>query len=145
MGFARETHRAQWRKLGKVFLVLRKSGYKNSTVNQEIAEHHLIPIDQLSEGMSRLREDFGTCGGLSLVQIRNPSVTNVGRWWGFLGKNTGVGSHTLLLGIFRPRDRAHVCSTAGRFLTIWATRYPPLCPYQVSPSVIFFLIHLCIF
>ena len=41
--------------------------------------------------------------------------------WGFPGKNTGVGCHFLLQGIFQPRDRTLVsCITyciAGGFLT----------------------------
>ena len=36
----------------------------------------------------------------------------------FPGKNTGVGSHSLLQGIFRPRDRTQVSHIAGRFFTI---------------------------
>ena len=38
------------------------------------------------------------------------------------GKNTGVGCHALLQGIFLTRDRTQVSHIAGRFLTIWATR-----------------------
>ena len=41
--------------------------------------------------------------------------------WDSPGKNTGVGCHFLLQGIFPPRDRTHVSDTAGRFFTIWAT------------------------
>ena len=42
--------------------------------------------------------------------------------WDFLGKNTGVGCHFLLQGIFQPKDWTQVSCTAGRFFTIWATR-----------------------
>ena len=39
-----------------------------------------------------------------------------------LGKNTGVRSHSLLQGIFQPRDWTQVSHIAGRFSTSWATR-----------------------
>ena len=42
--------------------------------------------------------------------------------WDSPGKNTGVGSHSLLQGIFPPRDRTWVSRIAGRFFTVWATR-----------------------
>ena len=38
------------------------------------------------------------------------------------GKNTGVGCHALLQGIFPTRNRTRVSHTADRFFTIWATR-----------------------
>ena len=41
--------------------------------------------------------------------------------WASPGKNTGVGCHFLLQGIFLPKDRTWVSCIAGRFLTIWAT------------------------
>ena len=34
------------------------------------------------------------------------------------GKNTGVGCHALLWGIFQPRDQAHVSHIVGGFFTI---------------------------
>ena len=37
-------------------------------------------------------------------------------------KNTGVGSYSLLQGLFLTQDRTQVSHTAGGFLTIWATR-----------------------
>ena len=40
----------------------------------------------------------------------------------FPGKNTGVGSHALLQGIFLTQDQTQVSCIAGRFFTIWATR-----------------------
>ena len=40
------------------------------------------------------------------------------------GKNTGVGCHALLWGIFQPRDQAHVSHIVGRFFTIWALKVP---------------------
>ena len=40
----------------------------------------------------------------------------------FPGKNTGVGCHSLLQGIFQPRDRTWVSCFADRFFTIGATR-----------------------
>ena len=38
------------------------------------------------------------------------------------GQNTGVGSLSLLQGIFQPRDWTQVSCFAGRFFTSWATR-----------------------
>ena len=38
------------------------------------------------------------------------------------GKNTGVGIHSLLQGIFPTRDQIQVSCIAHRFFTIWATR-----------------------
>ena len=43
----------------------------------------------------------------------------------FLGKNTAVGCHALLQGIFRggePKDQTHVSFIAGRFFTVWAIK-----------------------
>ena len=42
--------------------------------------------------------------------------------WNIPGQNTGVGSLSLLQGIFLTRDRTHVSLIAGRFFTSWATR-----------------------
>ena len=41
--------------------------------------------------------------------------------WDSPGKNTGVGCHALLQGIFS-RDRTQVSCTAGGFFTVWAIR-----------------------
>ena len=41
--------------------------------------------------------------------------------WNFPGKDTGVGCHFLLQGIFQPRDQTWVSSIAGRCFTVWAT------------------------
>ena len=38
------------------------------------------------------------------------------------GENTGVGSLSLLQGIFPTRDQTQVSHIAGRLFTIWATR-----------------------
>ena len=38
------------------------------------------------------------------------------------GKNTGVGCHVLLQGIFPPRDKTQVSCITGKFFTIWATK-----------------------
>jgi len=40
------------------------------------------------------------------------------------GKNTGVGCHTLLQGIFPTRDQTQVSCIVGRFFTIWAPGKP---------------------
>ena len=37
------------------------------------------------------------------------------------GKNTGVGCHAFLQGIFQPRNWTQVSLIAGRFFTVWAT------------------------
>ena len=42
--------------------------------------------------------------------------------WNSPGQNPGVGSHSLLQGIFQPRDQTQVSHIAGRFLSSWATR-----------------------
>ena len=43
--------------------------------------------------------------------------------WNSPGKNTGVGSHSFLQGIFpTPRDRTCISCTADRLFTIWTTR-----------------------
>ena len=42
--------------------------------------------------------------------------------WDFPGKNTGMGSHTLLQGIFPPRDQTQVSHIVGGFFTRWATK-----------------------
>ena len=42
--------------------------------------------------------------------------------WDSPGKNTGVGSHFLLQGIFPTQDRTQVSWVAGGFLTIWADK-----------------------
>ena len=38
------------------------------------------------------------------------------------GKNTRVGCHAFLQGIFQPRDGTHVSHIAGRFFTIWVSK-----------------------
>ena len=43
------------------------------------------------------------------------------------GKNTGVGCHALLQGIFPTQDRTQVSRIAGRFSTSWATREAQEC------------------
>ena len=42
--------------------------------------------------------------------------------WDSPGKNTGVGCHALLQGIFPPRDQTQVSCIVGRFFADWATR-----------------------
>ena len=42
--------------------------------------------------------------------------------WNSPGQNTGVGSQSLLQGIFLTQDWSWVSHIAGRFFTIWATR-----------------------
>ena len=40
----------------------------------------------------------------------------------FWGKNTGVGCHALLQGIFPTRDWTQAAHIIGRFFTVWATK-----------------------
>ena len=42
--------------------------------------------------------------------------------WNSLGQNTGVGSRSLLQGIFPTKDWTQVSCIAGEFFTSWATR-----------------------
>ena len=42
--------------------------------------------------------------------------------WDYLGKNTGLGCHFFLQGIFPTQGLNQVSCTAGRFFTIWAPR-----------------------
>ena len=55
---------------------------------------------------------------LSCVQLCNPKDYTV---HGILGQNTGVGSVSLLQGIFQPRDQIQVSSIADKFFTSWST------------------------
>ena len=43
-------------------------------------------------------------------------------WWNSPGQNIGVGSCSLLQGIFQPRDWTQVSCIAGGFFTSWATK-----------------------
>ena len=53
-------------------------------------------------------------------------VATLKRIWGYVeGKNARVGSHSLLQGIFPPRDQTLISCTTHRFFTIWATREDP--------------------
>ena len=51
--------------------------------------------------------------------------------WDSPGKDTGVGFHSLLQGIFLIQGSAWVSSIAGRFLTIWATRKAHISFYSI--------------
>ena len=57
--------------------------------------------------------------------------------WNSPGQNTGVGSLSLLQGLFQPRDQTQVSSIAGGFFTSWATRearmYANPCPALCNP------------
>ena len=56
------------------------------------------------------------------LRPQRPQPTRLLCPWDSPGKNTGVGSHFLLQGIFPTRDPTRVSCIAGRFFTIWATR-----------------------
>ena len=52
--------------------------------------------------------------------------------WTYLGKNTRVGTYSLLQGIFLTKDRTRVSRISeGRFFTIWGTRQAP-CNSQIG-------------
>ena len=40
----------------------------------------------------------------------------------FPGKNTGVGCHALLQGLFPTQDQTQISCIGGGFFTIWATK-----------------------
>ena len=45
--------------------------------------------------------------------------------WAFPGKNTGMGRHSILQGIFLIRDWTWVSRTTGEFFTVWVIRDTP--------------------
>ena len=53
--------------------------------------------------------------------------------WNSPGQNTGVGSLSILQGIFQPRDQTQVSCIAGGFFTSCATRedQPIICDLQI--------------
>ena len=63
---------------------------------------------------------------LTLLQAHGLQPTRVLCPWDFPGKNTGVGSHSLLLGIFLTRDRTHVSCSGRWILHCWATWDAPV-------------------
>ena len=72
----------------------------------------------------------GHLGCFYLLEVMGKSAINiyiqVSVWICFQilwGKNTGVGCHCLFQGIVPTQGSTQVSSTAGRFFTIWATRY----------------------
>ena len=73
--------------------------------------------------------------------------------WNSPGKNTGVGSHSLLQGIFLTQGSNLGICVAGRFFTVWATREALtlcicICNYLCVNKYLFRAIHLnfpCIF
>ena len=74
---------------------------------------------------------FSDCWNwLSVTQLW-PTLCNPMDWtiparllcsWNSTGKNTGVGCHSCLQGIFPTQGLNLVSYNAGRFFTIWATR-----------------------
>ena len=56
--------------------------------------------------------------------------------WNSPGKNTGVGSHSLLQGYSWPRDRTWISCTADGFFIIWAIREAIYISDQISCSVV---------
>ena len=51
-----------------------------------------------------------------------PQLTRFLCPWNSPSKNTGVGNHFLLQGIFTTWDRTQVSHIAGKFFTVWAMR-----------------------
>ena len=70
----------------------------------------------LSEGYS-VMSDYLRPHGLQPARLLCP--------WDSAGKNTGVGSHFLLQGIFPIQGLNPCLLLAGRFFVIWATRGAP--------------------
>ena len=58
--------------------------------------------------------------------------------WDSPGKNSAVGSHSLLQGSFPPRDQTQVSHIADRFFTIWATREAPCYTKLLSKEALSF-------
>ena len=56
--------------------------------------------------------------------------------WDSSGKNTGVGCHFLLQGIFPTQDQTQVSHSAGRRFTLWATREATLLQYKKKKKLI---------
>ena len=55
--------------------------------------------------------------------VSHSVVSNSALWpWNSPGKNTGVGSRSLLQGIFLIQGSNPVFHMAGRFFTVWAAR-----------------------
>ena len=59
---------------------------------------------------------------LTLGLLQTPLPARLLCPWDSLGKNTGVGCHLLLQGIFLTQDRTQVSCIAGGFFTDWAIR-----------------------
>ena len=60
--------------------------------------------------------------------VSDCSPTRVLCPWNSLGKNTGVGCHSLLQGSSRPKDLTQVSCISGGFFTVRATRKAPSFP-----------------
>ena len=61
------------------------------------------------------------------------------------GKNTAVGSHSLLYGIFPTQRSTQVSHIAGSFFTIWATREAPVNIYTcVCVCVCVLIVQSCL-
>ena len=83
------------------FAKWKKSGWK-SYMSEWVSKSHLVVSDSLWPH------------GLQSSRPLCP--------WDSPGKNTGVGSHSLLQGIFPTQGSNQVSHIAGRFFTSWATR-----------------------
>ena len=58
----------------------------------------------------------------SCPTLHNPMDTRLLCSWDSPGKNTRVGCHSLLQGIFPTQGSNQVSRIAGRFFTVWASR-----------------------
>ena len=92
--------------LGELKIILKKNGNEVRTHNAKTNESESVSHSVLSDSLWPQ--------GLQPARLLCP--------WNFLGKNTVVGSHSLLQGIFPTQGSNPVSYTAGRLFTVWASR-----------------------
>ena len=78
---------------------------------------YLVNVSSFSESESEVTQSCPTLCDPTDCSLPGFSIHGI-----FPGKNTGVGCHFLLQGIFQHRDWTQVSHVAGRLFTIWATR-----------------------
>ena len=83
---------------------------------------HLLRLLQGLEGSLPLWPVLGQSLCPTLCDLMDCTLPGSSVYGDFPGKNTGVGYHAVLQGIFPTQGSNQVSHIAGRFLTIWATR-----------------------